>query len=616
MNSQRQRLISSSGKMASLNWMRSKLSLKSNVILYGGPGVGSESLAQAKNTLKLCFNGYYDVIVVSGVEFTRDNWEPSTAAVVVPGGRDLPIIGAIGSTGFTRIREFVASGGRYIGFCAGAYLASDRVEFEAHRPEYKVEGERPLNFFAGVARGAAYPGFNYNSEAGARLANLLLDSTAVRSYYNGGPVFEPYDSADENTTVVGTYTDDGSPLAGPLNAVVIARVNRGKALLSSAHFEFLDPSLAAKTSPLNQIGSARAQVEFQKRALGSLIDLLTRLDLRVNPSDSPAYDALLKGDKRDVYQVSVTSLRDSGSIDQLVAQSTERYSLRRAVDAISETEKSYWENRRKLFGRTTPCDLGGTLLYAPSVDSSQLLLESVCRDSYCPNGLVALADRQTAGKGRGSNGWISQEGCLQFSMLLKFARNQLPAYLVCLQYLLALIMVETARLVDPNAPVYIKWPNDIYATSPVSGAPVKVGGVLVQSYTNGSHQSIVAGCGINVSNRYPTTSLHDISPKLSAISKEEYLANFLENFNLALNVFIEKESFDPFLQRYYAVWLHTNQRVKLDSANSLPVIIRGIDKHGFLSVETVGNPAETFNLQPDYNSFDMLSGLLKVKESN
>jgi hypothetical protein len=111
-----------------------------------------------------------------------------------------------------------------LGLCAGAYYLSSRVEFDAGvllladddpagspRPAAPpVVGDRELALFPGVARGAAFPGFDYATERGAVAAPLSFrvpsttattpGSSAPASfrwvsasdYCNGGPFFVPY----------------------------------------------------------------------------------------------------------------------------------------------------------------------------------------------------------------------------------------------------------------------------------------------------------------------------------------------------------------------------------------------------------------------------------------
>ena len=78
-------------------------------------------------------------------------------------------------------------------------------------------------------------------------------------------------------------------------------------------------------------------------------------------------------------------------------------------------------------------------------------------------------------------------------------------------------------------------------------------------------------------------------------------------------VVFSKDGLSPFLDRYYAQWLHTNQRVNVlrEDNTKVSVIIKGIDEHGFLiAVDKDGNQLE---LIPDGNTFNFLEGLISKK---
>lgn len=134
--------------------------------------------------------------------------EESAALLVMPGGADLPYTRDLAGDGVASIRGFIESGGSYLGLCAGAYYATARVDFEPGHPSLSVAGRRDLALFPGAALGAAVPGFEYESEAGAAASRLAwrdvgaptpghspeaaVSATfpaSVRDYCNGGPVF-------------------------------------------------------------------------------------------------------------------------------------------------------------------------------------------------------------------------------------------------------------------------------------------------------------------------------------------------------------------------------------------------------------------------------------------
>jgi BirA family biotin operon repressor/biotin-[acetyl-CoA-carboxylase] ligase len=108
-----------------------------------------------------------------------------------------------------------------------------------------------------------------------------------------------------------------------------------------------------------------------------------------------------------------------------------------------------------------------------------------------PEGLVVVADEQTAGRGRAGRGWVAPRGTsLLLSILL---RPLLPA-----SRLLTLPLVTgvaVAEAVEQSAGVRcdLKWPNDVL----IDGR--KLAGILTStkaSVTGGT--SVIVGLGINV----------------------------------------------------------------------------------------------------------------------
>ena len=90
------------------------------------------------------------------------------------------------------------------------------------------------------------------------------------------------------------------------------------------------------------------------------------------------------------------------------------------------------------------------------------------------------------------------------------------------------------------------------------------------------------------------------------------MGRFMEIWNRYFVVF-SKDGLSPFLGRYYAQWLHTNQNVNVlrEDNTKVSVIIKGIDEHGFLiAVDKDGNQLE---LIPDGNTFNFLEGLISKK---
>lgn len=124
--------------------------------------------------------------------------------------------------------------------------------------------------------------------------------------------------------------------------------------------------------------------------------------------------------------------------------------------------------------------------------------------SKLPTPFVSLASHQLAGRGRGSNVWLSPSGCLLFSLLLRVSLSNFPASkLVFIQYLFSLAVVEACRTESvlgskAGSRIRLKWPNDVYAVigSDEEASPEnvrKVGGVLVTASFSGGNVDIVIG---------------------------------------------------------------------------------------------------------------------------
>ncbi|KAF9563855.1 biotin-ligase [Agrocybe pediades] len=211
--------------------------------------------------------------------------------------------------------------------------------------------------------------------------------------------------------------------------------------------------------------------------------------------------------------------------------------------------------------------IGECLLYGEVVTSTQTMLDKNPHLlSYLPTPFLSLASYQLAGRGRGSNVWLSPAGCLQFSLLLRVKLSELPApKLVFVQYLFSLAVVEACRdntILGPKfgEKIKIKWPNDIYASVGMGKDDIrKIGGVLVNTSFSGQSVDLVIGCGLNVLNLPPITSLSQLQPDSQvSLSMEKTAAAIMTKFESMWTTFIEtRGSFNPFMSLYLERWLHS-----------------------------------------------------------
>nr|POE94225.1 biotin--protein ligase [Quercus suber] len=289
------------------------------------------------------------------------------------------------------------------------------------------------------------------------------------------------------------------------------------------------------------------------------------------------------------------------------------------------------------FHSLKPSLFGSCLLYGEVVTSTSSLLEKNTKLlSRLPIGFTATATTQTAGRGRGSNVWVSPPGSLLFSTVLRHSLalgNAAPVVFV--QYIAALAIVAGIQKYDGGygkLPVKLKWPNDIYARSPKASTNgneredfVKIGGILVNSSYSGGDYTLIVGIGLNVTNAAATTSLSQLATKenLPSFVLEKLLPSILTQFEALYSRFCQTGWDAQFEKLYYGAWLHTDQIVTLDASVSGSVggeraIVRGITSDwGLLVAEELGwqdqPTGKKWALQSDGNSFDFFRGLVKRK---
>lgn len=107
------------------------------------------------------------------------------------------------------------------------------------------------------------------------------------------------------------------------------------------------------------------------------------------------------------------------------------------------------------------------------------------------HGDVIVARRQTNGRGRLDRTWISDEGGLYFTIMLRPSRT---TFLANMTQLLCLAICRAVE--DAGVPAAVKWPNDVLA----GGA--KIAGILSEVVVEGASVTALAlGAGINVSQK-------------------------------------------------------------------------------------------------------------------
>jgi BirA family biotin operon repressor/biotin-[acetyl-CoA-carboxylase] ligase len=144
---------------------------------------------------------------------------------------------------------------------------------------------------------------------------------------------------------------------------------------------------------------------------------------------------------------------------------------------------------------------GTRLVVHDAIGSTNTEAMTLARNGEC-GPLWITAVRQTAGRGRRGNSWVSEAGNLYASLLIANALPQQRAGE--LSFVAALAIHDAVADVVPHltARLTVKWPNDLL----IDGA--KFAGILIE--TEGA--AVVIGVGVNcahhpASTSYPATNL-------------------------------------------------------------------------------------------------------------
>jgi BirA family biotin operon repressor/biotin-[acetyl-CoA-carboxylase] ligase len=171
--------------------------------------------------------------------------------------------------------------------------------------------------------------------------------------------------------------------------------------------------------------------------------------------------------------------------------------------------------------------------FHPEVDSTNSRAAIVAAKPNLVTPLLVLAERQTAGRGRGTNVWWSAPGSLTFSLLFDAATIGVPIdRWPQVSLAVALAIRQTIAELLPREVVQVKWPNDVFLNAR------KVAGILVE-VPPVRPQKLVVGIGVNVNNSFAAAppELHSIATSLIDAAQSAQLK--ITNYQLPIS-----DSFD------------------------------------------------------------------------
>jgi len=216
------------------------------------------------------------------------------------------------------------------------------------------------------------------------------------------------------------------------------------------------------------------------------------------------------------------------------------------------------------------------ILYYPEVTSTMDIAREQARKN-CPDLTVVIAGRQTQGRGRLKRRWLSDDGGLYFTMVLRPAIPMQLSYRV--NFLASLTLARVIReMLQIDARV--KWPNDILVDDR------KISGILSELEAEAGRVSFISiGIGINVNNDPSEAEPGGSSLKKLAgreISRKDLLSRFLEAFSDRM----KNSDFKDVISEWknYTVTLGRNVRIVTHAEVSEGMAV-DVDESGALVLE-------------------------------
>ena len=217
-----------------------------------------------------------------------------------------------------------------------------------------------------------------------------------------------------------------------------------------------------------------------------------------------------------------------------------------------------------------------TVHYFDEIPSTMDAARDLARKN-CPNFTVVIAGRQKAGRGRMKRVWLSPEGGLYFTIVLR--PHMPPVLSFRINYAASMVLAKTIRQMYKIDAV-VKWPNDIL----VKGK--KIAGLLSEMEAESDRITYLnVGLGINVNND-PTISEPGASSLKNILGKElsrkQLLSEFLDRYERRLT----GRSLDGVVSEWKTYAATLNRRVKVVTNHEVSEgLAMDVDENGALILE-------------------------------
>jgi BirA family transcriptional regulator, biotin operon repressor / biotin---[acetyl-CoA-carboxylase] ligase len=193
-------------------------------------------------------------------------------------------------------------------------------------------------------------------------------------------------------------------------------------------------------------------------------------------------------------------------------------------------------------------------------------------------GTVVTAERQTHGRGRQGNSWLSEPGNLFMTVILR--PQVTAAQSGQLSFLTAVALADAVRAFVPQSvDIALKWPNDMLLNGK------KAAGILLETEAQAGKPVdwVILGLGVNIAHG-PENAVH-----LKALGADDVtVAGLLDAVHkniMALYAVWQESGFEPIRQAWlgYAAFIGQEINVRLPTETFRATFL-GIDAAGALQV--------------------------------
>jgi len=271
--------------------------LVADILIYNGVGAWDEGVIAFEKFLEFKDLTWYEC---DDTYIENTNLIGLYNVIHFPGGSSAQYNSYINEDGLSHIREFVASGGGYIGICAGSSFACDRVIWQNITYDY------PLDLFNGLGYGpieeiAPWPTYTITSIT-MNISNPInqYEPSSENIMYYGGDSF--YADEGQEMNIIGTYD-----LYNNDPAIINFNYGAGRIVLFGPHPEIEEDSARDEVSFADHLDDLGTDWNL----LWTTMDWLMNKEISVPPESFPPnipnIDGPIIGKRHIEYDYSLVS---------------------------------------------------------------------------------------------------------------------------------------------------------------------------------------------------------------------------------------------------------------------------------------------------------------------